>query len=114
MRTKIIELAKLFAEAKVAGKDKQATQCANELAKRDMFLAKAHTTSDAIAFENQMLSTFKQTFDAEQAKDYQVEMELFDADQKPVFDQPVTGKVIPRHHKVLEVELAEQVEAPHE
>ena len=50
--------------------------------------------------------------DAEQSRDYQVEMQLFDADREPVFDQPVTGNVIPSHHKVLEVELARQVEAP--
>jgi beta-galactosidase len=49
---------------------------------------------------------------SQEAKDYHVEMQLFDADQKPIFDQPVSGKVTPDHNKVLKVELAKQVGAP--
>ncbi len=49
---------------------------------------------------------------SEQAKDYQVEMQLFDADEKPVLDSPVSGKVVPDHNKVLKVELEKKVEAP--
>jgi beta-galactosidase len=50
--------------------------------------------------------------ESQKAKDYQVEMQLFDHDQNPLFDQPVAGKVTPDHNRVLKVELAKQVEAP--
>ena len=50
--------------------------------------------------------------DSELAKDYQVGMQLFDADEKPLFDSPVSGKVVPDHNKVLKVELEKKIEAP--
>jgi beta-galactosidase len=50
--------------------------------------------------------------DSDQAKDYQVEMQLFDAAEEPVFDNPVSGKIVPDHNKVLKVELEKKVETP--
>ncbi len=50
--------------------------------------------------------------DEEPAKDYRVEMQLYDADQKPVLDEAVGGNVVPDHNKILKVELSQKVAAP--
>jgi beta-galactosidase len=50
---------------------------------------------------------------SEQARDYQVEMQLFNAEGQTVFAEPVTGVVHPDPNQVLKVTLVQEVKAPH-
>ena len=48
----------------------------------------------------------------EEAEGYRVEMQLYDPDQRPIFEQPVAGKVVYDYNQVLSVTLQEKVDAP--
>jgi len=48
----------------------------------------------------------------EKAEGYQVEMQLFNADQEPLFPQPISGEVVYNHHDVLKVILQKNLQEP--
>lgn len=48
----------------------------------------------------------------EQAKDYQLTLELYDKDGLPVFNEPVRGKIIPNTNEVLQITLKKYIKSP--